>query len=252
MIEDKDQIFLIKKYLYGHLNPEERVAFERELNSDPDLAKKTAIYRDSFEIDLPKNNYKLKRGLLAVGRKSKNISRNIADLHKKKTVVKIIGIFLVIIICFVATYYILEKPSDNYALFTQYYKETLIVHPLLTDLNLAQAETSGITHYQNRDFIRAIPVLEKELIASPGDARLYLYLGLTYLESDLDEKALFNFKKAESFSEDKIRDSAIWYMALTELKLNHTQNAKKNLVVLINKSDDNSYTSKAKILLRQL
>lgn len=252
MIEEKDQIALIEKYLHGHLDPEERTSFEKQLNSDSELAKKTSSYRDSYNLEISQHRHKFQRGLLAVGRTSKKLSKNISDLHKKKTVVKILGIFLVFIICFISTYFILDKSSDNIALFNQYYNESLAAHPLLRDINLEQHETHGISHYQNRDFSRAIPALEKEIIVSPGEARLYLYLGLTYLESNLDEKALVNFKKAESLSEDKIRDSAIWYMALTELKLNHTKEAKQTLVQLINNTGTSSYTSKARVLLRQL
>lgn len=252
MIEQKDQITLIEKYLHGHLDPEERISFEKQLNSDPELAKKTSSYRDSYNVEVSQHRYKFKRGLLAVGRKGKNLSQNIADLHKKKTVVKILGIFIVLIICLVSTYFIVDKSSDNIALFNQYYNESLAAHPLLRDIDLEQEETNGIAHYQNRDLSRAIPALEKEIIVSPGDARLYLYLGLTYLESNLDEKALVNFKMAESLSEDKIRDSAIWYMALTELKLNHTKEAKQTLVQLIKNTGTSSYTSKARVLLRQL
>lgn len=252
MREETDQITLIEKYLHGHLDPEERNLFEKKLNSDPELARITSSYRGSFGSTFSGKTRKIKRGLLAVGRKSGDISNNIADLRKKKTVVKIIGIFLLLVICLISSFFVLDKSSDNIALFNQYYSESLSTHPLFKDIGLEQEETFGITHYQNRDFERAIPALEKEIIASPGDARLYLYLGLTYLESNADDKALLNFKKAESLSEDKMRDTAIWYIALTELKLNHIKEAKERLVELIDKTSNNSYTNNATRLLQKL
>ncbi len=250
MNEEQAQVALIEKYLQGHLAPEERSAFERQLHSDPLLAKKTSTYRDSFSRKISNKHNKLRRGLLAVGRKSSHLSHNIAALHKKKTVVKVIGIITLLSICVVSTFFIFDKTTDNAALFTRYYNESISSHPLLSDRS--HEETYGITHYQNRDFQRAIPALEKEIIASPGDARLYLYLGLSYLESDNDEKALLNFQKAEKVAESKIRDSAIWYLALTEIKLNHTNEAKQNLLELANKAEPNPYTFKAKYLLQEL
>lgn len=250
MEEEQAQVAMIEKYLQGHLEPEERSAFERQLNSDPLLAKKTSSYRDSFTNSFSSQHNKIRRGLSAVGRTGSHLSQNIYSLHKKKIVVKIIGIITLLTICIISVYFLLDKSTDNAALFTQYYNESIVNHPLLKDQN--QEETYGISHYQNRDFQRAIPALEKEIIASPGDARLYLYLGLSYLESDNDEKALLNFKKAESVAESKIRNSAIWYLALTEVKLNHTKEAKNNLLELINISDSNPYVFKAKYLLQEL
>lgn len=252
MREDIDPITLIEKYLHGHLGPEERNWFEKKLNSDPELARVTSSYRESFSNNVSGKTRKIKKGLLAVGKRSSDISKNIADLHQKKTVIKIIGIILLLIICLVSSYFVLDKSSGNIDLFNKYYNESLSVHPLLKDIGVEQDEIYGITHYQNRDLERAIPALEKEIIGSPGDARLYLYLGLAYLESDLDDKALLNFKKAESLSEDKVRDSAIWYIALTELKLNHTKEARERLVELVDKTNNNPYTNKARLLLQKL
>lgn len=250
MEEEQEQVVLIEKYLQGHLTPEERGIFERQLNSDPFLAKKTSTYRDSFTNKFSGHHNKIRRGLLAVGRKSSHLSHNIYALHKKKTVVKVVGILTLLIICIASIYFTFDKSIDNTALFTRYYNESIGSHPLLKDFNVE--ETYGISHYQNRDFQRAIPALEKEIIASPGDARLYLYLGLSYLESNNDEKALLNFQKAEGLAESQIRDSAIWYLALTEIKLNHTEQAKSNLIELINKTEANPYSYKAKYLLKEL
>ena len=249
-MKEKEQVELIERYITGQLDIQERCEFEKQLQSDPVLARKTSSYRDSFIDHISASKYKIKSGIIAVGKRSSSISRSVKELNQKKNLVKAIGIFLIVIICLASVYFILDKSPDYSALYNKYYNESLLDHPLLKDAGAT--ETYGITHYQNRDFSRAIPALEKEITASPTDARLYLYLGLSYLESDVDDKAKINFEKAESLSDGKYRDSAIWYLALTEIKLNHVQEAKNNLLALVHADTLNPYKGKAQSLLDKL
>lgn len=249
-MDDKEQVELIEKYLNGQMAVHERTAFEKRLQSDPVLARKTFSYRESFINHLSAGKYKIKNGIIAVGKKSSSLSKSMADLNFKKNITKVIGLILIMLIGLISFYFFIDKSPDYTALFNQYYNETLSTHPLLTDREVV--DTYGITHYQNRDFSRAIPALEKEIIATPGDARLYLYLGLSYLESDVDDKAKLNFEKAESMSDGRYWDSATWYLALTEIKLSQIEEAKQNLTELIRKNDNNPYKDKASRLLEKI
>src|SRR5690606_38162001 len=108
MKKEQAQVALIEKYIQGRLAPEERAAFEKQLHSDPLLAKKTSTYRDSFSNKFSNKHNKIRRGLLAVGRKSSHLSQNIYALHKKKIAVKIIAIFTLLSICAVSTFFIFD------------------------------------------------------------------------------------------------------------------------------------------------
>lgn len=249
MIE-KEQESLIEQYINGQMDEPERARFERRLKSDPTLARKTSSYRNSFSNHIAIGGNKLKHGIIAVGEKSSKISKKIANLKQKKNLMKGIGLVLVISLIFMTLFFALDKSPDHTALFNHYYKESIVNHPLLQDDGLK--EVSGITHYQNRDFGRAIPALEKEIITVPGDARLYLYLGLAYLESNVYDKAKLNFEKAEKLSEGKYRDSALWYLSLTQVKLNQIPEAKQHLLALINQNGENPYKQKARLLLYEL
>ncbi len=247
---EKEQESLIERYINGQMDEPERMRFEKRLKSDPTLARKTSSYRNSFSSPFLIGGNKLRHGIIAVGEKGSKISKKIADLKQKKNLMKGIGFVLVASIVFLTLFFVLDKNPDYTALFNHYYKESIITHPLLQEDGLK--EVSGITHYQNRDFGRAIPALEKEIISVPGDARLYLYLGLAYLESDVYDKAKLNFEKAEKLSEGKYRDSALWYLSLTQVKLNQIPEAKQHLIALINQHGENPYKHKARLLLYEL
>lgn len=249
-MNDKEQLKIIEKYINGQLSVQERADFEKRLKSDSTLAHKTSSYRNSIVNHITAGSHKLKDGIIAVGKKSSKLSKRMIDLHKKKMVMKGIGIILIISIAFIMVYFIFDKSPDNTALFNQYYKESISDHPLLKDSELI--EGYGIVHYQNRDFSRAIPALEKDIIAMPGEARLYLYLGLAYLESENYSKAKLNFEKAETLSDGKYRDSSLWYLSLTQVKLNQIPAAKEHLIALVSQSGDNPYKQKAKNLLNEL
>lgn len=249
MIE-KEQESLIERYINGQMDEPERIHFEKRLKSDPVLARKTSSYRNSFSNPFYLGSHKLKHGIIAVSEKSARISKKIANLKHKKNLMKGIGLVLVVSIISLMLFFVLDKNPDYSELYNQYYKKSIIIHPILQEDGLK--DVPGIAHYQNRDFGRAIPALEKEIISTPGDAKLYLYLGLAYLESDVYDKAKLNFEKAEKLSEGKYRDAALWYLSLTQVKLNQIQEAKRHLIALINQSGESPYKQKAKLLLYEL
>lgn len=247
---EKEQESLIERYITGQMDTPERVSFEKRLKSDPILARKTSSYRNSFSNPFIKGGNKLRHGIMAVSEQSSKISKRIADLKHKKNLMKGIGLILIISIISLTLFFVLDKNPDYTALYNHYYKESILIHPLLQDNQLK--EVPGITHYQNRDFERAIPALEKEIISVPGDAKLYLYLGLAYLETDVYDKAKLNFEKSEKLSEGKYRDAALWYLSLTQVKLKQIHEAKQHLVALINQNGESPYKIKAKLLLYEL
>lgn len=246
----KEQESLIERYLNGLMDEPERMRFEKQLKSDPILAKKTSSYRNSFSNPFLLGGNKLKHGIIAVGEKSSRISKKIVVLKQKKNLMKGIGFMLIVSIVSLMLFFVLDKNPDYTALFNHYYKESIATHPMLQEDGLKNIP--GITHYQNRDFSRAIPALEKEIIRVPGDATLYLYLGLSYLESDVYDKARLNFEKAEKLSEGKYRNAALWYLSLTQVKLNQINEAKQHLLALINQNGESPYKQQARLLLYEL
>lgn len=249
-MDDKKQLKTIEKYINGQLSIEERADFEKRLKSDSILASRTSSYRNSLVSHLSASSHRLKHGIIAVGKKSSKLSKQMIALNQKKKAVKILGIVLIIATTFVITYFIFDKSPNYAALFNEYYKESISEHPLLKEDDLI--EVYGITHYQNRDLSRAISALEKEVASLPSDTRLYLYLGLAYLESNNYTKAKLNFEKAEKLSEGRYRDASLWYLSLTQIKLHEIPAAKEYLIALANQSGDHPYKQKARQLLNEL
>lgn len=107
--------------------------------------------------------------------------------------------------------------------------------------------------YDNKDYILAVSLLqkcsEKEASNNYKD-KIELYLALSYLESNKEEKAIAQFQNLAS-RENKMQSIVNWYLALAYLKTEKIEKAK----VLLNKlknSDMTSYQKKAETLLLKL
>ncbi|MTB50152.1 tetratricopeptide repeat protein [Lewinella sp. W8] len=104
-------------------------------------------------------------------------------------------------------------PSGNtYAEFAQH-------DPLsITERGTALADAAAAeTAFNAGDYLRAIPLLERYLADQAEDERARLALGIAYLESNEDEKAVNIFTEIAA-SEGALAAYGNWYLALAAVK----------------------------------
>ncbi len=149
------------------------------------------------------------------------------------------------------SYFWLSSSSGPEKLFTKYYQpyRGSVVASVVRGDSLLSTEQAAIQAYDNRNYIQAVPLLEK-ITQQEKSLNWRFYLGIAYLETG-------DLKKAESSLTVVARDSgslfyrqAQWYLALVFLKQNNTDQAKEILLVL--KKQPGTYAEKANLLLKEI
>ena len=107
--------------------------------------------------------------------------------------------------------------------------------------------------YDNKDYTLAVSLLqkcsEKEASSNYKD-KIELYLALSYLESNREEKAIAKFQHLAS-KENNMQSIVNWYLALAYVKTEKIEKAKV-LLNQLKKTGINSYQKKAETLLLKL
>ncbi|MBK6479261.1 MAG: hypothetical protein IPF93_13510 [Saprospiraceae bacterium] len=225
----------IERYLRGELTGEEKLLFEKELSTNTALAESLRMHEDlKFSLD---NNFR--KTLLNIPNLSSDHSQP-GSLPKTNWIqIWSLAASFLLIVSLALLVYQLNKKTDPIILYALYFKPPIALSPELSANRgasnpdgdpglLEQYLYTADRYYMAGQYDEAI----QALLSYPNNGnsqRIQFQLGLLYLAADSPAVALIHFNKVTQYSP---ADNS-WYKALTLLKLNRMDEAKKELQTLV-------------------
>jgi hypothetical protein len=237
----------IDNYLLNLLSPEEKKAFESQLESDDSLREKVMLQQTAMKSIEGLGRIELKSKLQQIHqevRDENNSGSNLRFLiYKFSAAAAFIGLILF------SWLWINQSPSslDLYAKNFEIY-----------ELNLNQRSGDNDTYtsleklYSNENYSEAIPLFQEILNnSSSKSSEIYLGLGISFLKIDQPTKAIVQFEEILKNKDFNFEDEARWYLGLAYLKLDDVPNA-KNYFSILGSDSNNDHHKEAISILSQL
>ncbi len=154
------------------------------------------------------------------------------------------------------------RNSNNETLFASYYasEQDLLTFQIeylgrtgmaSPDVERRNALKDALNLYSQKDYSASQVSLESYLKVFPGDSVALLYLALNNIENKKYDAATILLKEIITTGKSEIAGLANWYLALTLLKMNQSQEAQRYLSTVAG-DGSNRYTERAKELLQKV
>lgn len=259
---------LTERFLNGTLSPDELLAFEQELASNPEFEEyvllskqlKQALSKDAWfthkntgeQYETVKKWYQ-EEDVLAFKEKLRQHANQEFDTEKKVFSLKkywlpiaaaCIVLFITIIIQFTA------QPSMK-ELYTTYGTWNDTPSFIVQDEHIMTSKENIERSYKNGQYKKCISLADSFLETAVSDrTNVMIYKGFSFVQLNQNKEAIAVFKQ---ISENNTIDASkgLWYMALVYLKTEDLENLQQTLE-LITASDTNYQYSKALQLLDEL
>lgn len=219
--------------------------FESYLNgtmSEADASLFKELIKENLEYQIQFDNFREKlAGNSIIENQPIHSTSNLSSI---KTWSITAGTALAIVVVGYFLFKTLSMPPGE-KLFLSYYEPIEIADSLINSENRMVDE--AISNFRNKDYEQAESLFDK-LKEEDESGFAQFYLGLCQLELDRPEKAIPNLslvsQKSDYFFE------ATWYGAMSFLKLNKLEEAKR--LLLISDANPNFYSAKAEEILQKI
>lgn len=235
------------QYLLEELSTEERLDFEKRLESDTEFKKSFNTYKElssflenKFENEAETNAFK--KNLENISNAHFNTTETVATQPKKSKVFRFAQLAM----------------AASVAIFLGIFAFNQFSNPAYSDYNSHEPMTvtrgnvkdliEATKAFNNQEFEKAHGLLKKVLDNDPDNSEVRLYYAITNIEldnykiADTDLNKLINGKSA-------YKDKALWYSALSRLK---QRNIDATIVLLKQISEEADDYKKAQKLLDKL
>ncbi|WP_155600622.1 hypothetical protein [Zobellia amurskyensis] len=236
---------LINGYFEGSLSEEQKREFDHLFETNPD-------FKTDFEFQ-----EELKRALVKSERKQlKQIlsNTNVPQEKEKSQVIHLrpwlVAASLVLLVGISSWLIFFNRPDiDSQQLYASNFAPyENVVHPIERGEQLEDLKTRAFIAYENESYQQAIELF-KTLNDKNNDKYIIFYEAISLMQLNKHREAT---PLLESYIEDngELKDRAIWYLALTYLKLNKIEECKEQLNLLAHR--EGFKTKAAKNLLAEL
>ncbi len=238
----------IEQYLANEMAPAERVAFEKELRSNPELAKELKLSQSIDSAIVRDDIIDLRQKILA------SLKAN----RVEKTGVPVVRMYVrkwwyaaasVIVMCAVAATLFLQTNRNvtNDALFSQYYNSENIVDQTRGDQNILEA----VIKFQEKDFAKASVLFKNILDKDRSNIAVWFYYGIANIETRNFDNSIKAFNTIIRQNDNLYIEHAEWYLGLCYLKSNQKDKAVDQFLVVAS-NPDNFHRQEAKDILEKL
>ena len=241
----------IKQYLDGTLSPQEKAKFEHQIKSSDELAEEIRRFRQLHIFD--KNRRIIEANALLSGVMAEiDIEPDYGKYEKyfKKSIFEntlwrwlFVGLILLAVISGTIFYQKIQMTNELKSLSISHLQPMENIIGFSVDDQRQAAK--GMKAYDQQNYTEAIKQLQFAIKEDPNDKSLRLYLAISYLIQEQNEKAenlLEEIVKANDLS----TIPAKWYLALSFLQDGKKEEAKK---LLIDLDSDASFGIKAKEII---
>ncbi len=260
----------IELYLDGEMTPEQKIAFEEKINTDPQLQKDVITYQEMYAMyndtdwnttDIATKNEKVityqdflksEKGK-ALANSIKNVGNTYFQEESTSGIKKWILYGMSIAAIFVIGFFVIYQSSTAAStenLYAEYKNWDDLPSLTLRNNNTALARAEKLFKQQNYQEALAI-FLEHQPVGTKNlNPQITLYTGITQLELDQNETAIKTFKQLLN-SNTLDAQKANWYLALTYLKMGNIEKTKEMLQIIIEDPKNDQY-QEAKDLINEL
>lgn len=238
----KNREELLEKYFQGKLTKDENVIFENLLNTDV-YFKQAFTFEKDLKDAVKTNDDENFRDFIT------DVENKVRSKDKRKSYTKwmaVAGILLLLGIGYLLRF---DTTNNNETLFADYFEPYRnIIYPVQRNEQSQDDKAFPFEVYEYGNYKKAA-VLFSEMYAKNKESYNLFYQANALLKTGNAKEALPLLLKHRK-TKDKLSEKNTWYLALTYLKLDNKENAKKALQDVI---DQNSYKVKeAKQLLKAL
>lgn len=221
----------IELYLKNKLTGDELIAFEKQLKVDEALANDVALTKDlneAIEDKAIEAEYAPKLKELSnkyFTEKPKFVSTKTKRTPKSsRPMIMVVALFIVLLLAFFAwktsTQPTIEISPSSEEVFAAYYEPYLLEELTRSETTTATSYQKAIELYQQNKFSNAIPILVKQIVASPNEVSAKILLGNCYLNTK-PAQAQAAIEIFESLATDKTHsftEITQWYLAMAYIK----------------------------------
>jgi hypothetical protein len=251
-----DHFDLISRYLEGEMNEQERLAFEKKIKDNPELAKEIKLHRDiddtikdtkllDFYEQLESIHKKLKKeGALEETHDEK-------ENHNRRLYLRWYNIAAAIIILLVIStvLYFTLRPPLNERLYSQFFKPyngSYIVRSAATQDKYSKASDT----YDSANYEKSWNMFNELIKVDTLKINAMFFKGISAMEINKYDDAINSFNFIIKDNSTLFVNQAEWYLALCYLKNNDMPNAKKLFGEIA--ESNASHKSDAKRILKKL
>jgi tetratricopeptide (TPR) repeat protein len=221
-----------ERYILGHMEEQERIAFENEIATDRILSQKLedikvileGVEEAAFRNNLDEIHQELQKDSSEPTVPKKPIDKNV-KLIPWKTFSIAASLF------FMAGFFawlLLFKSDPNERLFMAYYQaDPGLVTAMSSEANYEFDR--GMVDYKSGLYPEALQRWELLLEEKPDNDTLNYFVGSAHLAMKETKKAQYYLQKVMQLHEGRFSQDAYWYLALSYLSDGETELAKKTL-----------------------
>ena len=224
----------IDDYLLGRLEGDGLTAFEQQLQTDMEFAKRVNQQKNALDLLRKVGDFEMKKEV-----------QEVQDLFEKgkqsKSLLIVLRPWLVAaasIALLVFAYVAFQVPTaeqlfnSNYLAYDTGYGNRAGTDPV--EMKLAEASK----YYKEQKYAEALPIFESAQ-SEIKEAKLLLMTGITYLELNQFDKAQASFSQLVTQKDPAFQYHGLWYSAMSYLKAGDIEKAKNQLQQLVNAEDEN-------------
>jgi len=238
----------IEQYLADEMTPSERVAFNKELISNPDLSKEMKLSQSIDAAILNDDILDLRQKLILAIDAGRVVKAEV-PLVRMNTRKWWYAAASVLVLCAVAAtlYLHAQRQVSTDSLFSQYYNSENVVDQTRGDQNIVEA----IIKFQQRDFAKASSLFKSLLDKDNSNIAVWFYYGISNIETKNFNNSIKAFTTIIRQNDNLYIEHAEWYLGLCYLKNNYKQKAIAQFVAVAS-NPDNFHRQEAKNILEKL
>lgn len=237
----------IDRFKAGEMDPQEKLNFERDLNSNLQLAREKRLDDDIDAMLQDEDIIDFRKQLIEVyNNEAPMINRPYAvPIRKNKWYLATASVLVLLIISGALLFL---PPESNERLFKKYYNTEQVI-------NVARSGNDqlfdAMLKYQQKQFAEASVLFDKILETDESNIAVRFYSGISSIETQHYDKAIKAFRYIITHNDNLFIEHATWFLGLTYLKQDFAEEAKKVFIAIAN-NPDNYYQSKAKEILTKM
>jgi TolA-binding protein len=217
----------IERYLQKRMSPEERMAFENEINTHPERRAELALHSSMHTILGNPAEQTYRATLQQTSRQwhEKNPDAKRLRILTVKTILAIAAILLVIIL--VNTWYSREDSHDVFAQHFEPYTMILTERAIGDTAMTARLLSQAIAHYNSGRYEIAANTFTQLRHAGMDEVTIQFYEGVSLLGSGDHEEATQHFQDLLEKPDHLLKEQSRWYLGLALWQGGNTEEARK-------------------------
>lgn len=252
-METEDTLFLrIESYLDSQMSETDRLAFEREMHTDTELAEEVALQRDTRALLKLQGQHSYKQMLqdydaeLEASKVEQPTRKIIQPIWRQTWFRAAAGFAFLLIAAYGLIYLQFNNRSLSKDAFSPYNNAMTVRDP---DAKLNALLQKGMEAYSDEKYEEAIQAFS-QLPQDSSQVLARLYLGISYLATDQAEAAIQELDFVKELA-SPVQESASWYMILAQLQVGEQKSALEGLEALISEGSP-KYKVDAQALMQKI